>query len=192
MPTDAPTHETLAALVRREGYERRDEPFRLSSGGWSHDYIDCRHVVSTGPALRAVCEAIVAAVGVEWSVVGGPTMGADPLAHGVSMLTGCPWFSVRKQPKGHGRGSWLEGHRLGPGDAVLAVEDTVSTGGALVEAIQKIEQTGAKVVAASTIVDRSPAVADRMGRLGVPWYPLLRWDDLGIEPLEAPAPGEGS
>ncbi len=173
----------LADLVRRLGYQRRDEPFELSSGGWSHDYVDCRHVVAGGDAMRMVGQAIIGAVDVAWDVVGGPTMGADPLAHAVSMLSGRDWFSVRKAPKGHGLGSWIEGHRLEPGDRVLAVEDTTSTGRSLLEAIDKVIDTGASVVAATTLLDRSPAVAGRLAAAGIPWFPLLTWADLGIEPL---------
>jgi orotate phosphoribosyltransferase len=183
VPLDADRRTLLADLVLREGYERRDQPFELSSGGTSHDYVDCRHVVATGAALRTVGEAIISAVDVDWDVVGGPTMGADPLAHAVSMLAGRPWFSVRKQAKGHGRGSWVEGHRLAPGDRVLAVEDTASTGRSLLEAIERIRDTGVEVVAATTLLDRSPAVAERFAAAGIPWIPLLTWADIGIEPL---------
>jgi orotate phosphoribosyltransferase len=99
------------------------------------------------------------------------------------MLSGREWFSVRKQPKGHGRGAWVEGHRLVEGDRVLAVEDTVSTGRSLLEAIEKLKDAGADIVAATTIVDRSPRVAERFADVGIPWLPLLTWVDLGIEPL---------
>jgi orotate phosphoribosyltransferase len=183
MPLPPADRSTLAALVKSRGYERREEPFKLSSGGWSQDYVDCRHVVATSDALRTVCQAVIDVVDVAWDVVGGPTMGADPVAHGVSLLSGEPWFSVRKEAKGHGRGSWLEGYRLGSGDRVLAVEDTVSTGGSLLRAIERINETGATVVAATTILDRSPTVAARFSEAGIPWLPLLDWTDLGIEPL---------
>lgn len=187
MPIDAATRAALVELVLTRGYERRDEPFRLSSGGSSHDYVDCRHVVATGPALRTVGQAFIDAVDVPWDVVGGPTMGADPLAHAIAMLSGREWLSVRKTAKGYGRGSWVEGHRLQPGDRVLAVEDTASTGRSLLEAIDKLRDAGADVVAATTLLDRSPAVAERFAAAGIPWMPLLTWADLGIEPL-LPAP----
>ena len=183
VPLADATRAALVRLVLERGYERRDQPFALSSGGSSRDYIDCRHVLATGDALRAVAAGVVDAVDVSWEVIGGPTMGADPIAHGVSMLAGVPWFSVRKEPKGHGRGAWLEGHRLAAGERVLAVEDTVSTGGSLLRAIERIRETGADVVAAATLVDRSPEVAERFGAAGIPWFPLLTWDDLRIEPL---------
>ena len=183
MAIDAPTRAALVRLVLDRGYEHRDEPFELSSGGWSRDYVDCRHVVATGQALRLVGQAIIDTVEEDWQIVGGPTMGADPLAHAVSMLSGRPWFSVRKAAKGHGRGSWTEGHRLAPGDRVLAVEDTASTGRSLLEAIARVREAGVVVVAATTLLERSPAVAPRFAAAGIPWYPLLGWSDLGIEPL---------
>lgn len=122
-------------------------------------------------------------VGSDWDLIGGPTMGADPLAHAVALLADKSWFSVRKAPKGHGRGQWVEGGELGPGDRVLAVEDTVSTGASLLGAIERITGTGATVVAATVVLDRSPVVAARFEAAGVAWLPLLTWEDLGIEPL---------
>ena len=85
----------LAALVRAHGYEHREEPFRLTSGGWSHDYVDGKHAVATGEALRAASEAVIDLAGTDYTAVGGPTMGADALAHGVSVLSGVGWFSHR-------------------------------------------------------------------------------------------------
>jgi orotate phosphoribosyltransferase len=183
MAFDSETRATLIELVKTRGYERRQQAFTLSSGGTSHDYVDCRHVVATGEALRIVSQAIVDMVDVEWDVVGGPTMGADPLAHGVAMLTGASWFSVRKQAKDHGRGASIEGHRLAVGDRVLAVEDTTSTGTSLLTAIDRITEMGVTVVAATALLDRSPSVGIRFAAAGIPWMPLLSWDDIGIEPI---------
>ncbi len=183
MALDPDTRATLVELVRTRGYERREEPFALSSGGTSHDYVDCRHVVAAGEALRIVAQAIIDVVDLEWDVVGGPTMGADALAHAVAMLTGASWFSVRKEAKGHGRGSWIEGHRLAPGDRVLAVEDTTSTGTSLLHAVGRITDLGVDVVAATALLDRSPSVAVRCAAAGIPWFPLLSWDDIGIAPI---------
>jgi orotate phosphoribosyltransferase len=140
-------------------------------------------VVAAGDALQTVGAAFIAAVDVDWDVAGGPTMGADPLTHAMAMLSGREWLSVRKEAKGYGRGQWIEGHRLAAGDRVLAVEDTASTGRSLLEAISRLVDAGANVVAATTLLDRSPAVAERFADAGIPWYPLLTWADLGIEPL---------
>lgn len=183
MALEAAHRQSLAALVLRTGYERRDEPFRLTSGGWSQDYIDGKFAIAEGSALRQASQAVVDLVGEAFDSVGGPTMGADALAHGVAMVAGCTWFSVRKEPKGHGRGAWVEGARLGPGDRVVMVEDVVSTGASLLRAAEKVTDLGAQVVAATALVDRSPAVAERFRQAGVRWAPLLDWTDLGIEPL---------
>jgi orotate phosphoribosyltransferase len=175
--------QSLAQLLLATGYERREEPFQLTSGGWSHDYVDGKYAIATGSALRQASQAVVDLLGDSFDSVGGPTMGADALAHGVAMVAGCSWFSVRKEAKGHGRGAWVEGARLKPGDTVVMVEDVVSTGASLLRAADKVRELGAEVVAATALLDRSPAVAERFGQAGVRWAPLLTWVDLGIEPL---------
>jgi orotate phosphoribosyltransferase len=183
MPLAPAAKKSLVDLVRTTGYERRDEPFQLSSGGWSRDYVDGKYAVAGGAALRQACQAAVDLLGDSFDSVGGPTMGADALAHGVAVLTGCSWFSVRKEPKGHGRAAWVEGARLREGDRVVMVEDVVSTGASLLRAAEKVGDLGATVVAATALVDRSPQVAERFRQAGIDWRPLLTWSDLGIEPL---------
>ena len=177
------SRDALTKLVRSSGYERREEPFQLSSGGWSHDYVDGKHAIATGGALRQASQAVIDTVGDSFDAVGGPTMGADALAHGVAMLAGVAWFSVRKEAKGHGRGAWVEGARLRPGDRIVVVEDVVSTGASLLRAVERVRDLGAEVIAATALLDRSPSVAKRFAEAGVPWAPLLTWVDLGIEPL---------
>lgn len=183
MALDPESRERLAQLVRTAGYERRQEPFQLSSGGWSHDYVDGKHAVATGAALRQASQAVIDVVATAFDAVGGPTMGADALAHGVALLSGAGWFSVRKEPKGHGRGAWVEGSRLTDGQRVVMVEDVVSTGASLMRAVDRVRELGAEVVAASALLDRSPAVAELFAEAGIRWVPLLTWSDLGIDPL---------
>ena len=177
------TRSQLAALVREHGYERRDEAFRLTSGGLSHDYVDGKHAIAQGGALRIACQAVIEAVGAEFDAVGGPTMGADALAHGVALLSGAGWFSVRKEAKGHGRHSWVEGTRLAEGDRVLFVEDVVSTGASLLRAIDQVLELGVTVVAAVTLLDRSPTPGRGFQERGWRYIPLLTAADIGIEPL---------
>lgn len=183
MALDDAARTSLAQLVRGSGYEYRDPPFQLTSGGWSHDYVDGKHAIATGAGLRQACQAVIDAVGASFDAVGGPTMGADALAHGVAMLSGSAWFSVRKEPKGHGREAWVEGVRLRPHDRVVVVEDVVSTGASLLRAVERIREFGVEVVAATALLDRSPAVRARFAAAGIEWSPLLTWIDLGIEPL---------
>jgi len=179
------TRQELAALVREWGYERRAEPFRLTSGGLSHDYIDGKHAVARGDSLHLVCQAVIDLVDDTFDAVGGPTMGADAMAHGVSLLSGAGWFSVRKEPKGHGRHSWIEGTRLAEGDRVVFVEDVVSTGASLLRAVDRVLELGVVAVAAVTLLDRSPAAAPLFAARGIRYLPLLTSADIGIEPLPA-------
>lgn len=183
MPLDDATRKSLATLVRRTGYERRPEPFQLTSGGWSRDYVDGKFAVATGGALREASQAVLDVVGEPFDAVGGPTMGADALAHGVAVITGCSWFSVRKEAKGHGRRAWVEGARLERGARVVMVEDVVSTGSSLMRALDRVVELGVEVIAATALLDRGPSVAARFADAGVRWLPLLTWGDLGIDPL---------
>ena len=179
----AEDRRALADLVRRTGYERRTEPFQLTSGGWSRDYVDGKYAIASGAALRQASQAVIDLVPGGFDAVGGPTMGADALAHGVAMLSGASWFSVRKEPKGHGRQAWIEGARMAEGQRVLMVEDVVSTGASLLRAAAKVADLGVEVMGATALLDRSPSVAARFQEAGIPWTPLLTWADLGIEPL---------
>jgi orotate phosphoribosyltransferase len=110
-------------------------------------------------------------------------MGADAIAHGVALLSGSGWFSVRKEPKGHGRHSWIEGTRLDEGDRVVFVEDVVSTGASLIRAVDRVLDLEVVVVAAVTLLDRGTAAGPRFAERSIPYRPLLTWVDIGIDPL---------
>ncbi|MGC8514303.1 MAG: orotate phosphoribosyltransferase, partial [Acidimicrobiales bacterium] len=77
----------------------------------------------------------------------------------------------------------VEGSRLREGDAVVMVEDVVSTGASLLRAAGRLDELGVRVVAATALVDRSPKVLEAFNSAGIPWRPLLTWEDLRIEPL---------
>jgi orotate phosphoribosyltransferase len=178
--------EALLAVVLERGYTRSDEPFRLSSGGTSHDYVDLRRAVARGKDLRLAAEAVVAALadrGIDFDVIGGMTMGADPVAHAVAVLTGTSWFSVRKAEKSHGSRRRIEGAEVGPGVRAVLFEDTVSTSRSLVEALDVVEASGASVALACTLLDRGDTAAPRLAERSVPYLALLSYRDLGIEPI---------
>lgn len=186
---DPPGRRELLELVRAKGHERRDAPFLLASGAWSHDYVDLRRAFARGTDLHLAAEAVAAELArraVTFDAIGGMTMGADPVAHAVALLTGCEWFSVRKAEKRHGRGRRIEGAPLGPGYRVVVVEDTTTTGASLVEALNEVLAAGALVVAACTILDRGDAAARELARRSIPYHPLLTYRDLGIPPVVAP------
>lgn len=175
-------------LIRTRGHERREEPFKLASGQLSHDYIDGKYAVDTGERLEIVSRAVAelaADNGIEFDAVGGLTMGADPLAHGVAMVTGKAWFSVRKEQKQRGREQWVEGTRLTEGTRVLLVDDVISTGGSTALALDRIAPLGVIFTGVIPMVDRGDVAATLFAERGVPFFALVTYSDLGIEPIRA-------
>jgi orotate phosphoribosyltransferase len=185
--TDRPEHWQAAFdLIRTRGYEHREEPFRLASGQLSHDYIDGKYAIDTGERLTIVSRAVAelaARTGIEFDAVGGLTMGADPLAHGIAMVTGSAWFSVRKEQKQRGREQWVEGTRLEPGTRVLLVDDVISTGGSTETALDRIAPLGVVVTGVIPMVDRGDVATKRFAARNIPFAALVTYRDLGIEPI---------
>lgn len=194
MPSPAGPDSSRAQVVRLlldRAYTRREEPFRLASGGWSRDYVDARLAISRGADLRLVATAILdlaAAEGVEFDTVGGLTMGADPLAHAIALVGDKTWFAVRKAAKSHGRQRLVEGAPLDASTRVLLVDDIVTTGGSIVQALEAVETTGAPVVLAVTLCDRGDTAGQVLGARGIRYRPLTTYADLGIAPVSGVAP----
>jgi orotate phosphoribosyltransferase len=181
------TWQAAFDLIMSRGYERREEPFTLASGQLSHDYIDGKNAIDTGERLTIVSRAVAdlaALRGIEFDAVGGLTMGADPLAHGIAMVTGKAWFSVRKEQKKRGREQWVEGHRLQPGTRVLLVDDVISTGGSTEIALERIAPLGVVVTGVIPMVDRGDVAAGRFANRGIPFASLVSYRDMGIEPIK--------
>jgi orotate phosphoribosyltransferase len=183
-PLTAELYASLLEVVQDRGYSHRAEPFRLASGELSHDYVDMRRAVSAGEDLRRCAEAVAFALAeVDYTAIGGMTMGADPISHAVAMLTGKRWYSVRKAEKDHGAGRRIEGSELSHETPVVVFEDTVSTGQSLLDALDVVLASGAPVVACLTVLDRGDLAAPRFAERGIPYRSLLSYHDLGIEPI---------
>jgi orotate phosphoribosyltransferase len=185
-----PLRSAALELIRAKGIRRFDEPVQLSSGGYSREFIDVKRALAHGDDLRTVCEAMVEVVrqaGTDFDAVGGLTLGADQFAHGIAIVAGRQWFVIRKQPKGRGTDQWVEGAVLGPGVRTLLVEDTVTTGGSIQKAYERVLAEGADVTFAITTVDRGDVARAFFAERGVPYEPLLTYADLGIDPVGAPA-----
>lgn len=197
-PDELPPEELraeLLRLVRDRGLTRRAEPFALSSGGSSHDYVDLRRAVSRGDDLRLAAQAVVAALGREgarFDAIGGMTMGADPVAHAVAMLSSTAWFSVRKAEKAHGSRRRIEGAQLTSASRVVLFEDTVTTGRSLVEALDVVQESGAQVLLACTLLDRGDVAAPLVATRATRYLALLRYDDIGIDPVTPTGPPPGA
>jgi orotate phosphoribosyltransferase len=130
---------------------------RLSSGAEAEYYVDARRALLRPAAFRAAGDLISdVARQAGAAAVGGPTMGAIPLAcAAISASTGdgLVGFFVRGARKEHGLQKWIEGP-VDPGARVLIVEDTVTTGGSVVSAIERVREEGFEVAATLCVVDR--------------------------------------
>ena len=153
--------QRLLELLTERSFERRKVV--LSSGQESDFYIDCKRTALLAEGHYLVGRLLLQAVrqkAPEAVAVGGLTLGADPLASAVSLtsfLEGTPLhaFLVRKEPKGHGTGQWIEGLKaLGPGARVAILEDVVTTGASTLKAIERARAEGLTVLGAFALVDR--------------------------------------
>jgi orotate phosphoribosyltransferase len=180
----ASLRDQVVEIVRARGLLRLEEPIVLRSGQLSRDFVDGKAALSRGAYLEVACRAFLEAVdGIEFDAVGGLTMGADHLAHGIALLSGAEWFVVRKEPKGRGTDRLVEGARVGAGTRVLLVDDAVTTGGSVQKAHDAIVALGATVVGAATLVDRGEVAAAYFTAKGIPYLALVTYRDLGIEPV---------
>lgn len=175
-------------IIRDAGLVHFDEPVQLASGGFSRDFIDTKRALARGRDLRMACDAVLemaGEMGLEFDAIGGLTMGADKIAHGVAVVLDgdVQWFSVRKQAKERGTKKRVEGAELGAGVRVLLVEDVVTRGSSIADALQAIRATGATVVAAVSIVDRGDFGRQLFGKENIPYQPLVTFADLEIEPV---------
>lgn len=176
--------QQVVEIVRQRGLIHLPEPVVLASGQTSRDFVDGKAALCRGADLEVACRALLEAVDdIAFDAVGGLTMGADHLAHGVAMLSGAEWFVVRKEPKGRGTDKLVEGARVGPGTRALLVDDAVTSGGSIQKAHDAIETTGATVVAAVTLVDRGDVAAAYFDEKGIPYAALVTYRDLGIDPV---------
>ena len=156
--------------------------FILASGKESDLYCDCR--VTTLDARGA---NLIGEIGWELvkdeilsrfpevKAIGGMTMGADPISLAIGMYSAADKplgiFTVRKEPKDHGRGKRIEGN-FNAGEQVIVVDDVITTGGSTIKAIDAIEAEGGKVVAALVLVDREEGGREAIEGRGVPVYAL--------------------
>jgi orotate phosphoribosyltransferase len=175
----------LLSELARLSYERRE--VTLASGLKSNFYIDCKQTVLTAEGHFLVGSLFLGLVrerAPDVRAIGGLTMGADPLASAVSTLSyvaGPPLaaFYVRKEPKGHGTGQWMEGIKsLRPGMPVAIVEDVVTTGGSAMKAITRARDFGLEVRVILGLVDREEGGREILER-EAPLVTLFRKRDFG-------------
>src|SRR6202167_1735563 len=163
--------------------------FKLSSGGTSDYYIDCRTTTLDAKGAKLTGEVFAAEIrkrGWKAQAIGGLTMGADPIVVAVSVVSGeLNGFLVRKAEKAHGTGQRIEGFRQ-KGARVVIVDDVCTTGASTVQAIEAAREFGFEVVGAMCLVEREEA----KGRPSVekaaapaPFVSIFTANDVRAEPV---------
>lgn len=158
----------------------------LSSGKEAEYYIDMRRITLSGQAAPLAGRVMLDLVK-DWDfdVVGGLTMGADPVAAAIlhaAAASGKPVDAcvVRKDAKTHGLHKRIEGPAVA-GRKVLVVEDTSTTGGSALTAVEALREAGAEVIGVADIVDRSGGVVeDAMTKAGLEYRFAYSAEDLGL------------
>lgn len=157
--------------------------FVLSSGQRASTYVDLRRVTLDAVAAPLVGRVMLeVTAGLEFEAVGGLTLGADPVATAMLHAAAAGGrrldaFVVRKADKVHGLQRRIEGPDV-EGRRVLAVEDTTTTGGSVLTAVEALKAAGAVVVGVATIVERGGA--ERIEAAGFRYVHAYTLADLGL------------
>ncbi len=165
--------EQLKPILVEMSYEERE--VTLASGRKSNFYFDGKQTTLHATGGLLVGKAFWAEVQqFEGPIhgVGGLTLGADPIATATSIAAALEGvdvhaFIIRKEPKGHGTGQWLEGRKnLPPGSRVVIVEDVTTTGGSSLKAVERAQEEGLEVLGIVTLVDREEGAREAIEGAG--------------------------
>ncbi len=171
--------DELLELLKKYAYKKGE--FTLSSGKTSEHYINCKPVTLTGRGLTLTSLLMLREL--DASIVAGLTLGADPLVSGVALVSALDGrmvnaLIVRKEPKGHGTGAWIEG-LLPPKDTKITVlEDVVTTGGSSIKAVNKLRDAGYVVDRVVAVVDRREGGVEAMKEEGLELKSLFTLEDF--------------
>ena len=157
----------------------------LASGREADYYVDMRRVTLDGvasPLVGRVMNELVSDL--DFDAVGGLTLGADPVATAMLHARAAEGgrldvFVVRKEAKAHGMQRRIEGTEVA-GRRVLVVEDTSTTGGSALTAVDAVREAGGEVVAVAVVVDRNTGSAERVQEAGLEYRYAVGIDDLGL------------
>ncbi len=194
----------LLTLLAQQSFRLGE--FKLSSGGTSDYYIDCRTTTLHADGARLTGRVFfdeIMARGWNPQAIGGLTMGADPIVVAVAMLSAqsVQWratdhsagllynlvhgFLVRKAEKAHGMGQRIEGFRE-KGARVVIVDDVCTTGGSTIQAIQAARDFGFEVVGVMCLVEREEAMgraAMEEAAAGAPFVSIFTAKEVRAEHL---------
>lgn len=178
------TRQQLIEYIKSDAVFHGD--FTLTSGKKASYYVDLRKVSldhRVAPLIGQVMLELISDIQ-DVAAVGGMTMGADPIASAVlhqaaARGLGYDAFVVRKEPKDHGRGRQVEGPDVA-GKRVIVLEDTSTTGGSPLAAIEALKKVGAEIAAVAVVVDRSTGAREVIEAAGYPYLAAISLEDLGL------------
>ena len=157
----------------------------LASGREADYYVDMRRVTLDAEAAPAIGRVMLELTAdLEYDAVGGLTLGADPVAAAMMHQAAAAGrrldaFVIRKSQKVHGLQKLIEGPDVA-GRRVLAVEDTSTTGGSVLEAVKALREAGAEVVAVAVVVDRDTGARQAVEAEGLEYRYAVGISDLDI------------
>jgi orotate phosphoribosyltransferase len=174
----------LLEIVREKSYQKKKVV--LASGRESDFYIDCRQTALNAEGAFLIGKLMYGMLksGKKVEGVGGPTLGADPIVTAISMTSymegePVPAFIVRKEPKGHGTGQWIEGRKnLREGADVAVVEDVVTTGGSMLKAADRVKAEGFNIIRVLALVDREEGGREAVKEAGYDLEVLFTKTDI--------------
>ena len=183
LPDLGPTRNALRAHVLEHSLKSGN--FTLKSGQPSSWFLDTKQTACRPEGIVLVAQAALEILPNEVTAIGGLTMGADPVAFGIAAVAATRGrmlrsFSVRKEAKDHGITGRLAGALI-PSDRVAIVEDTVTRGTSLFEAVEVVRSFGAEPIFITVIVDRGGTCAQMAKDAGIAYVPLLSAPDLGYD-----------
>jgi orotate phosphoribosyltransferase len=170
--------EELAKKVLEVSYLEGD--FTLRSGRKSHYLIDKYEFETRPHLLREVARELRDMLPPDAARLAGVELGGIPLATAVSLESGLPFVIVRKEKKGHGHDTLMEGELEG-GEHVALLEDVTTTGGTACSAAKRLLEAGAGQVTVLVVVDRQEGAEETFGKAGISYEALFTRESLGIE-----------
>jgi len=179
--------EILRQLILEKALKKGE--FKLSSGGVSSYYFDGKQITLSSDGAASLARMILRYAKEDRAqAVGGLTLGADPIVGSVLALAPelklhLEGFIVRKEPKGHGTRSLIEG-QLTPGSRVIIVDDVITQGTSTFKAIEEVEKLGCRVARVMALVDRQEGGGERLIEKGYRFSPIFQLYDLGVNQNE--------
>ena len=178
--------EELIELLREKAYRTGD--FTLSSGKKSKHYVNCKPVTLNGEGLYYAAVSLLDLVKPDVKAVAGLTLGADPLVSAVTMHCYQVWrpldgLIIRKEPKGHGTASQIEGPlgNIPKGSKIVVLEDVTTTGASSLKAAKVLRDYGFVVELIATVLDRQEGAAAAIAAEGLELQSLITMEELLCE-----------